>query len=151
MENPATWDMLTSSLAVCDLQMPGKVWSFLVLQGLVRDLPGDRDFFYGIIQQEKALGEITGGSLQSRISGRLRALGIALPISAEPDANAEMAKKRLEALNELMKSKEPFSAVRKPFFCPQCGVEVDKQKHESVCPACQKTFPDVSATCEKLC
>lgn len=97
MENPATWDRLTSSLAVCDLQMPDKVWAFLVLQGLVRDLPGDRDFFYGTIQQIKSLGEITGPSLQSRIAARLRGAGITLPFSQEPDPNAEMAMKRLQS------------------------------------------------------
>jgi hypothetical protein len=149
MENPATWNLLISSLAVCDLQKPDKVWAFLALQGLVRDLAGDRDFFYGIIHREKAIGEITGPSLQSRIAGRLQEFGIALALGAEPDPNAEMARKRVELLHDLMKDKEPFQAVRHSVFCTHCGVEVDNRP--AVCPACGKAFHDFSETCIKPC
>jgi hypothetical protein len=149
MENPANWDRLTSSLAVCDLQMPDKVWAFLVLQGLVRDLPGDRDFFYGIIHRERAVGEITGPSLQSRISGRLRKFGIALSLSEEVDPHAQTAKKRLESLNYLMRDKQPFQAVRKSVFCTHCGAQVENPP--AVCPACGNAFHDFSETCIKPC
>jgi hypothetical protein len=149
MENPATWNLLISSLAVCDLQKPDKVWAFLALQGLVRDLPGDRDFFYGIIHQEKAYGEITGPSLQSRIAGRLQEFGIALALSAEPDPNAEIARKRVELLHDLMKDKEPFRAVRQSLFCTHCGFEIDRRP--DICPACGQAFHDFSETCIKPC
>jgi hypothetical protein len=149
MENPAHWDLLTSSLAVCDLQKPEKVWAFLALQGLVSNLPGDREFFYGVIQREKAYGEMTGPSLQSRIAGRLQELDIVLAAGAEPDPHAHIAKKRLESLNHLMADKEPFQAVRKSVFCTHCGVEVDNRP--AVCPACGKALHDFSETCIKPC
>jgi hypothetical protein len=149
MENPATWNLLISSLAVCDLQKPDKVWAFLALQGLVRDLAGDRDFFYGIIHREKAVGEITGPSLQSRIAGRLQEFGIALALGAEPDPNAEMARKRVELLHDLMKDKEPFQAVQRSLFCIYCGFEIVKST--DICPACGKTFRAFSETRIKPC
>jgi hypothetical protein len=156
MENPATWNLLTSSLAVCDLQMPDKVWSFLALQGLVRDAPGDREFFYGIIQQEKSSGAITGPSLQSRIAGRLQEFGIALALAAEPDANAEMARKRLQTLNDLLKSKEPLNrfrpseAPRNSGHCTWCGIEVNQEL--AACPRCGANLTRPSAAnADKFC
>lgn len=149
MENPADWDMLTSSLAVCNLQKPDKVWAFLVLQGLVRDLPGDRDFFYGIINREKAYGAITGPSLQGRIARRLREFDIALASGAEPDPNAETAKKRLNTLNNLMGIKEPAQILRKSLFCIYCGAESDKLA--SICAACGKGLRPKPETCLKYC
>jgi hypothetical protein len=156
MENPANWNLLISSLAVCDLQMPDKVWSFLVLQGLVRDKPGDRDFFCGIIQQEKGSGAITGPSLQSRIAGRLQEFGIALAHAAEPDANAETAKQRLEAFNDLLKPKEPlnrlqpFKASRNSGHCLNCGIEVNQELAD--CPRCGVNLASPSpANGDKFC
>jgi ribosomal protein L40E len=161
MENPATWNLLTSSLAVCDLQMPEKVWAFLALQGLVRDLPGDRDFFTGIIQQEKGSGAITGPSLQSRIAGRLEEFGIALANGLEADANAVQAKKRLQAFNDLLADREPLN-VRDPFqakeavrvsqkspYCMRCGVEVEQGSQN--CRNCGNSFSTPQAAQAKHC
>jgi hypothetical protein len=45
MESPDSWNLLTASLAVCDLGAPFSVWAFLVIQGLVWDMPGDGEAF----------------------------------------------------------------------------------------------------------
>jgi hypothetical protein len=69
MESPETWDLLTASLAMSDLREPSSAWAFLVVQGLVRDEPGDRETFSKFAQQE--IKEITGPSAAARVACRL--------------------------------------------------------------------------------
>jgi hypothetical protein len=99
MESPEGWDLLTSSIAVHDLEKPFFIWAFLVVQGLVRDLPGDRDTFCRIVQYERA-SDITGPSKAWRIASSLRDAGISLPISKIPDPNADIAMQRRQLLRQ---------------------------------------------------
>ena len=85
MELPESWDLLTASLAVTDLERPFAAWTFLVIQGLVRDTPGDREAFADIIRAEVELGPITGPSVARRVAGSLAQAGIALPPGRAPD------------------------------------------------------------------
>ena len=78
MESPNSWSLLEGSLAVCDLNDPAFAWAFLVIQGLVRDLPGDREAFYRIVTEEREY-EITGPSVYRRIGFELQAAGILHP------------------------------------------------------------------------
>jgi len=94
MESPATWDLLTASLAVSNLNEPLSSWAFLVREGLVRDEPGDREAFVEFAQHEMA-HPITGPSAASRVARRLREAGIPQPGSDDPDPWAKIAKERL--------------------------------------------------------
>ena len=99
MESPEWWDLLTSSIAVHDLEEPFFIWAFLVVQGLVRDLPGDRDAFWRIVQYERSR-DITGFSKPARIAASLSNAGISLPISKTPDPNGDIAMQRLQLLRD---------------------------------------------------
>lgn len=96
MEPPDSWDLLTASLAVCDLTKPLSAWSFMVVQGLVRDDDGDRDTFLELLRYEQARGDITGPSLARRVAGSLTSAGIALPAGGIPDPWAQCAGNRIE-------------------------------------------------------
>ncbi len=97
MESPASWDLLTASLAVCNLQKPFAAWAFLVVQGLVRDGSGDREIFVEIIQKEKDR-DITGPSVASRVAGSLRRAEIALEAAGIPDPWGKIASERLKVM-----------------------------------------------------
>ena len=95
MESPVSWDLLTASLAVTDLQRPFAAWAFLVTQGLVRDTPGDRDVFADASRREIERGPITGPSLACRLASVLTRAGIALPAGHVPDPGGLTAAQRL--------------------------------------------------------
>lgn len=95
MESPRYWNLLTASLAVTDLQRPFAAWAFLVIQGLVRDAPGDREAFADFIRGEVGLGPITGPSVACRVAGSLARAGIALPPGQVPDPEGAVAAERL--------------------------------------------------------
>src|SRR5262245_60356098 len=95
MELPESWDLLTASLAVLDLQRPFAAWAFLVIQGLVRDTPGDREAFADDNREEVARGPITGPSLACRVAGSVARAGIALPAGRVPDPGGAVAAERL--------------------------------------------------------
>jgi hypothetical protein len=98
MESPESWDALTASLAVCDLNRAHSAWAFAALQGLVRDDPGDRDVFLRRLEEEKARGEITGPSLPCRVAGALSLAGITRPSGMLPDPWGKISGTRLEAV-----------------------------------------------------
>jgi len=97
MAEPASsWNLLTASLAVSDLTRPNQVWAFLVMQGLVRDEPGDRDRFVQIAREESE--PLTGPTVAKRMALRLADDGIALPAGLVPDPWAVLAAERLQAV-----------------------------------------------------
>ncbi len=96
MESPASWDLLTASLAVCNLQKPFAAWAFLVVQGLVRDVSGDREIFVEIIQEEGR--DITGPSVARRVAGSLSSAEIALEAAGIPDPWGKIASERLKVM-----------------------------------------------------
>src|SRR5687768_5242911 len=83
-ESPQTWDCITGSLAISDLENPYNVWAFLVLQGIVLDAPENRQIFVDVVAQEK-MTDITGPTAARRISLCLRELGIVLPAGLMAD------------------------------------------------------------------
>lgn len=93
-ESPKTWDLLTASIAVSDLTKPFSAWAFLVIQGLVRDAPGDRDQFAHVVHAESE-EEITGPTLALRLALRLAKAGIALPAGQAADPWGKVAAERL--------------------------------------------------------
>jgi hypothetical protein len=97
MESPETWDLLTASLAISNLKELSSTWAFLVVQGLVRDAPGDRDAFRRFAQYEVS-NEITGPSTAARVALSLRSAGIALPVGHTSDPRARMAAERLASI-----------------------------------------------------
>ena len=97
MESPATWNLLTASLAVSDLHEPHNVWAFLVVQGLVSDLDGHRDTFVRIVREEARL-DPTGPSLPARVAQQLFDAGIAHPAGGHADPWAKCAAERLEMI-----------------------------------------------------
>ena len=100
MESPTSWNLMTSSLFVSNLDEPGETWAFLIDQGLVRDQPGDRDRFVGLLDREVARGEITGPSISSRIAGALVVAGLTLPAAEQPDPDGRRAFQRRRQLDD---------------------------------------------------
>lgn len=94
-ESPRIWNRLAASLAVCDLTNPNFAWAFLVVQGLVRDEPGDREAFAGIATRE-ANTEITGPTPALRTASQMERAGLALPEALTPDPFAVFAIQRLQ-------------------------------------------------------
>ena len=78
MESPETWDLLTSSLAISNLAHVPLTWAFVVLQGLVRDEPGDRETFRRLVEDATA-NPITGPSAAARVACSLTDAGITQP------------------------------------------------------------------------
>src|SRR5262245_18655357 len=95
MEPTRYWSLLTSSIAVTDLERPFAAWAFLVIQGLVRDTPGDREAFAECVRAEIERGPITGPTLALRISGRLTQAGIALSAGDVLDPRGTVAVERM--------------------------------------------------------
>jgi hypothetical protein len=98
MESPESWNALTATFAVCDLKKPHAAWAFAVVQGLVRDDPGDRDFFLRTLEEEEARGEITGPTIACRVAAMLSGAGIVLPLGRVPDPWARIAGSRLDVI-----------------------------------------------------
>ena len=98
MESPGSWNLITSSLAVCDLGRPNLAWAFLLVQGLVRGNIGECEAFIGIVEKEQARGEITGPSLAYRIASSLIEANIVLPAGQVSDPWGECATRRIESI-----------------------------------------------------
>jgi len=97
MESPKSWNRLTATLAVCDLTNPNAAWAFAVVQGLVRDQPGDRDLFLRLLDEEQRKA-IIGPGLAYRLAAALASEDIALPSGLVPDPWGEVAAARLEMI-----------------------------------------------------
>ena len=89
MECPTTWNLLTSSLAVIELNRPMSAWAFLAVQELVRNEPADRDTFCLILSDEPE--SVTGPSFPARVAARLQHAGLALPAAEKPDPRGRLA------------------------------------------------------------
>ena len=99
MEHPQSWDLLTSSLAVWDLDTDARrAWAFLVVQDLVRDDSEDRSSFLRIVREEIAQGPITGPSVPKRVASELRTIGVAVRQRERPDPMAQIAQARLDTI-----------------------------------------------------
>ncbi len=98
MESPDYWNALSASLAVCDLTNPHAAWAFVVVQGLVRDDPGDRDSFLRLLREEQVRGNITGPSIPFRVAGALIAAGLVRPAGMAPDPWGKVTGTRLEVI-----------------------------------------------------
>ncbi|MEW6128761.1 MAG: zinc ribbon domain-containing protein [Acidobacteriota bacterium] len=107
MESPECWDLLTSSLAVCDLQKPAAVWAFLTLQGLISDRASDRIAFFKIVEKVRSQSPSTGSSRAYRIARRLRTRKIALPASETSDPHAKIALARRQLMDIWVKANMP--------------------------------------------
>jgi hypothetical protein len=97
MESADTWDALTASLAISDLADPSLTWAFLVVQGLVRDEPGDREAF-GRLAEDAVTNPITGPSAAARVALSLNDAGIAQAAAGTPDPWARIAAARLASI-----------------------------------------------------
>ncbi|MBX9680214.1 MAG: protein kinase, partial [Gemmataceae bacterium] len=97
MESPASWNLLTSTLSLCDQGAMDRVWAYLVLQGFVRSVPGAQEKFEEFIRQEKRLAE-PGPSVASLVAGHLAREGLVLPPALTADPWGNEATRRLEAL-----------------------------------------------------
>ena len=97
MESPETWDLLTSSLAISNLAQVSLTWAFLVVQGLVRDEPGDCETFRRLAEDATA-NPITGPGASARVALSLKAAGIAQPGGLTPDPWARVAAGRLVSI-----------------------------------------------------
>jgi hypothetical protein len=98
MESPDIWDLLTASLAACDLKKPHKAWAFLVVQGLVSDSGEERNTFVEIVSDVQTRADIIGPSVAFRVAGSLTLAGVTLPAGQVPDPWGECAKQRLETI-----------------------------------------------------
>jgi hypothetical protein len=98
MEPPSTWNLLTASLAMCDLTKPHSAWAFLVVQGLVSDSGAERETFFGIIQQTLAQSPTVGLSAPAFVANSLTHAGIATAAGRDPDPNGERALDRMVAI-----------------------------------------------------
>ena len=94
MESPKTWDLLTSSLAVSNLAHVSLTWAFLVVQGLVRDEPGDCETF-ARLAEHAITTNLTGPSAAARVAIGLKGAGITQPGDFTPDPWARVAAGRL--------------------------------------------------------
>jgi hypothetical protein len=163
MEPPDSWDLLTASLVVTDLQRPFAAWAFLVIQGLVRDTPGNREAFADFIREEVERGPITGPSVPYRVARSLEAAGIGLPESLVPDPGGALAAGRLaliaqwsgsilvrEQREDLERFRELFGNLSRPTPAG-LGQEIEGGESEDLhlqaveCPHCkERLFHDGS-------
>jgi hypothetical protein len=94
VESPDSWNLLTASLSVCDLEKPEAAWTFLTAQGLVRDNPADRELFFSVVKQEWDRGPNMGPSFASRVADKLKSGNMVLPTAETPDPWGRIAKER---------------------------------------------------------
>ena len=99
MEYTGSWNLLTGSLAVCDLAQGDVAWAFLTKYGLVRNAPGDSETFISLLRQEVDRGPITGLSLARRVADALQNFGIALSSGEVPAPWGNIAEQRFKALS----------------------------------------------------
>jgi len=135
MEYPKSWNALTASLAACDLRKPSLAWAFAVVQGLVRDDPGDRDMFLRSLEMELERGEITGPSVALRVASALSSAGIVRPPGMLPDPWGEVASARLEAIASwAAPEKEQLESLRRMQDWQRARVVADQQSEDSEPP-----------------
>ena len=96
MESPESWNLLISSLSVCDLEKPEAAWTFLTAEGLVRGNPADREVFFNAAKQELDRALNMGPSIASRVAGKLKSAGIVLSTGETPDPWGRIAKERFQ-------------------------------------------------------
>jgi hypothetical protein len=96
MEPPDSWDLLTASLAVCNLQAPAQAWRFVTHQQLIEDTPENQKLFFETTQFEVERGPVTGPSEACRIAGSLVSAGVVDATLNMPDPNGDTASQRLE-------------------------------------------------------
>ena len=94
MENPESWNLLTSSLAVSRLDRIEATWAFLVLQGVVDPHDRAKQAFATIVGEVLEQGEITGPSKALRVATRLGSHGMTTGAASEPDPWGKIAKSR---------------------------------------------------------
>ena len=94
MEYPGEWDLLTASLSVSDLEEPLEAWSFLVVQGLVRDRPGDREAFVKLVEATAKREPVDGPSRALLIASELTRTGAATDRAKDRDPFGKVAGKR---------------------------------------------------------
>jgi hypothetical protein len=110
-ESPFGWDLLTSSLAVSDLENEAnKAWAFLVIQGLVHDRPGDRDRFFEIVRRTLEQGPITGPTVARRVAIGIRGAGLTVRSEDPPDPMAKIAQARLDTIRAFESAAPPERA-----------------------------------------
>jgi hypothetical protein len=97
MENPREWTLLVASLSVAPLDRSDEAWEFLRRHQLVRDQPGDKETFAGIVRREIDLGPMPGPSVAQRVAMALEREGIALPAGSVPDPEGAVARQRWQA------------------------------------------------------
>lgn len=135
MESPEGWDLLISSLAVCDLQKPAATWAFLALQGLVRNQPADRIAFFKIVEKVRTKSPSTNASRARRVAERLRAKGLALPAGEAPDPGGELALERRHLMDMWTKSFPPSEYKSSgTYLAPTADAFV--QEMRTLCNAC---------------
>lgn len=139
MESPEGWDLLISSLAVCDLQKPAAVWAFLALQGLVRDLPCDRIAFFKIVHKVRTQSPSTNSSRARRIAQRLRLKGIPLAPSDTPDPKGEIALQRRQLMDIWAKS-FVHAGEKPPSDCFKVMPPESVQKMFTLCSHCYQVY-----------
>ncbi len=98
MESPESWNLLTSSLAVSQLDRIEATWAFLVLQGIVDPRDVTRQAFATIVGEVIEEGEITGPSEALRVATRLGSLGMTTGAAHKPDPWGKIAKSRRETV-----------------------------------------------------
>ena len=96
MESPESWNLLTASLSVCDLEKPEAAWTFLIAQRLVRGNPADREVFFNVVKQELDRGPTMGPSIASRVAAKLKSGSGVLSPAETPDPWGRTAKERLQ-------------------------------------------------------
>ena len=99
MEPPDSWDLLTASLAVCNLQDPARAWRFVTHQRLIQDTPENQKLFFETTQYELDRGPVTGPSEPCRIAGSLGRAGVVDATLNVADPNGDIASQRLEEFN----------------------------------------------------
>ena len=99
MESPASWNLLTATLALCDLRAPDRVWTYLVCQGLVQDSPGAGELFLGIADSLDKHVDSPGPSAVRSMTWLMDRAGlVVLPAALAPDPWGAEALERLEAM-----------------------------------------------------
>jgi hypothetical protein len=96
MEDPATWDAVTASLAAADLTRPPEAWRFLAFSGLVAEGRAP-DAFVAWVDGERARRAPPGPSLAWRAAAWLADAGCLLPAAREPDPGGARAAARWHA------------------------------------------------------
>ena len=112
MENPASWNLLTSSVAASDLGDLSVAWAFLVVQGLVRDEEGDRREFAAIVSHVRGAGATTGPSEARRIASQIVRSGLGLPASRQPDPGGAIARARAESVRAWRADASPYTTAQ---------------------------------------